>query len=162
EGLLLSAKHRFSRNFSVLTNYTWSHCISEGDFNSELAGVSYQDPAHRSYDRSNCQADQRQIFNLSLIASTPRLNSPLARRLFSDWQYSTIITKRTGFWFSPVTGVDASLTGVGADRPDVIGDSHVDNPSIQRWFNTAAFRANTAGRYGNSGRDNLQGPGGFY
>ncbi len=160
-GMLLSAKHRLSKHFSVLANYTWSHCISDGDFNSELAGVSYQNPADRKGDRGNCQADQRQIFNASIIAETPRFSGFLERKLFSDWQYSTVITKRTGFWFSPVTGVDDSLTGLGADRPDLIGNSKLPNPTIQEWFNTAAFRANATGSFGNSGRDSIQGPGGF-
>jgi hypothetical protein len=161
-GLLLSLRHRLSHNFSVLANYTWSHCISEGDFNSELAGVTYQNPANRRADRSNCQVDLRQIFNLSAVANMPAFQNRLARSVFSSWQLSSIISKRTGYSFSPSTGTDASLTGVGLDRPNVIADPHVADPSIRQWFNPAAFKANAPGTYGNAGRDSLAGPGGFY
>jgi hypothetical protein len=34
--LLLNARHRFSSNFSLLMNYTWSHAISDQDFTGEL------------------------------------------------------------------------------------------------------------------------------
>ena len=37
-GLLLSANHRLSQNFSALLNYTGAHCISEGDASSEISG----------------------------------------------------------------------------------------------------------------------------
>jgi hypothetical protein len=36
-GLLLSANHRFSQNYTIMANYTYSHCISEGDFAGELS-----------------------------------------------------------------------------------------------------------------------------
>jgi hypothetical protein len=58
--------------------------------------------------------------------------------------------------------VDNSLTGVGWDRPDLIGDpvrSHSShNDLIQSFFNTAAFAANQPGRYGGTGRNILNGP----
>jgi hypothetical protein len=160
-GLLFSLRHRLSHNFSVLANYTWSHCISEGDFNSELAGVTYQNPANRRADRSNCQADLRQIFNASTVANMPAFQNRLTRSIFGSWQLSSIISKRTGFSFSPSTGTDASLTGVGLDRPNVVADPNVANPSIRQWFNPAAFKANAPGTYGNAGRDSLTGPGAF-
>ncbi len=159
-GLLLSVNHRLQRHFSVLANYTWSHCISDGDVQSEITG-GYQNPNNRRADRGNCVVDIRHIFNGSLVAETPRFHGAVTGKLLSDWELSAIVTKRSGFWFNPGSGRDNSLTGVGADRPNVVADSHVDQPSPQRWFNTAAFVPNLAGTYGNAGRNSLEGPGGF-
>jgi Carboxypeptidase regulatory-like domain len=158
--LLVSANHRLSRNFSMLLNYTWSHCISDGDAASEIGG-GYQNPNYRTGDRGNCVVDIRQIFNASVVALSPRFSGSWTQRIFGNWESSAIVTKRTGFWFNTGAGRDNSLTGIGADRPDVIGDSHVSNPSLDQWFNPAAFRSNALGAFGNSGRNNLQGPGAF-
>jgi hypothetical protein len=63
-----------------------------------------------------------------------------------------------------VAGRDNSLTAVGADRPDVLGDPKLptDRPRgdlIAKYFETAVFRANAPGRFGNLGRNSLIGPG---
>ena len=137
---------------------SFAHCISDGDASSEIGG-GYQNPTDRRAERGNCVVDVRQIFNASFIALTPRFANPWTRRLFSDWETSAIVSKRTGFWFNTGTGRDNSLIGVNADRPDAIADSHVSSPSLNQWFNTAAFRAYALGTFGNSGRNNLQGPG---
>jgi hypothetical protein len=144
----------------MLLNYTWSHCISDGDASSEIGG-GYPNPNNRAAERGNCVVDVRQIFNGSFVAITPRFAGAWTRRLLSDWETSAIVSKRTGFWFNTTTGRDNSLTGINGDRPDVIADSHVSEPSLSRWFNTAAFRANALGTFGNSGRNNIQGPGGL-
>jgi hypothetical protein len=158
--LLLSVNHRLSRNFSMLANYTWSHCISVGDAQSEITG-GYQNPNNRDAERGNCVVDQRQIFNASLVAFSPRFSGRWANRLLGNWEASGIITKHTGFWINTGSGKDNSLTGIGADRPTVVGDSRVSNPSLTEWFNPAAFQPNAMGTFGNSGRNNIQGPGGF-
>jgi hypothetical protein len=158
EALLLSVDRRLSRNFSVLANYTWGHCISDGDGDADIAG-SYENPNNRSAERGNCASDVRQIFNMSFVAQSPHFSNRLSQRLFGNWELSGILTKRTGFWFSVLTGTDRSLTGIGVDRPNVIGDPNVSNPSLNQWFNASAFQANALGTFGNSGRDNLQGPG---
>jgi Carboxypeptidase regulatory-like domain len=159
-GLLLSANHRFSSNFSMLLNYTWSHCISDGDAASEIGG-GYQNPNLRAAERGNCVVDIRQIFNASMVAVSPRMGGRWTRRVLGDWEVSSILSKRTGFWFNTTSGRDNSLTGINADRPDVIADSHLSEPSLAAWFNTAAFRSNATATFGNSGRNNLEGPGGF-
>lgn len=159
-GLLVSVNRRLQRHFSLLANYTLSHCISEGDVQSEITG-GYQNPNSRRGERGNCVVDIRHIFNGSLVAETPHLRGGFGHKLVSDWEVSTIVTKRSGFWFSPSAGRDNSLTGVGADRPNVVADSHLDQPSLQRWFNTAAYVPNSTGAYGNAGRNSLQGPGSF-
>src|SRR5262249_17945511 len=65
-GLLLSANRRLSRNFSMLLNYTWSHCISDGDASSEIGG-GYQNPTNRRSERGNCAVDVRQLFKGSFV-----------------------------------------------------------------------------------------------
>ena len=49
----------------------------------------------------------------------------------------------------------------GADRPNVFGKWHLANPTVEEWFNTAAFVANAPYTYGNAGRNVLRGPGLF-
>ena len=159
-GLLLSVNHRLSRNFSMLANYTWAHCISEGDAQSEITG-GYQDPNNRNGERGNCVVDQRQIFNASVVALSPHFSGLWTNRVLGGWEASGIVTKHTGFWFNTGSGKDNSLSGINADRPNVVGSSNVSNPSLSEWFNPAAFQANALGTFGNSGRNNIQGPGGL-
>jgi hypothetical protein len=160
--MLATLNHRLRKHFSLLLNYTWSHCINENGIQSEISGGYYQDPNNRAGNRGNCNTDIRQIFNASLVAGTPHLTKSLAGRLIGDWELSTIVTARSGFWFSPGTGTDASLTGVGADRPNVTGNANdINNPSINKWFNTAAFSKNQPGTYGNARRDSIVGPGNY-
>ncbi len=156
--MLATLNHRLQKNVSLLVNYTWSHCINEGDITSELTN-SYQNPHSRAGDRGNCNTDVRQIFNASLVAGTPHITKNVAWRLLSDWELSAIVSARSGFWFSPVAGTDASLTGVGADRPNISGNPASSNPTLRRWFNTSAYSRNLPGTYGNAGRDSIQGPG---
>ncbi|MBS1829475.1 MAG: carboxypeptidase regulatory-like domain-containing protein [Acidobacteria bacterium] len=160
QGLLLSLNRRFRNHFSALVNYTWSHCISDGDVTSEITG-GYDNPNSRTMERGNCEIDIRHLFNASLLAETPRFDNRLTRTILGDWQLSAIFTKRSGYWFSPSAGRDNNFNGLGGDRANVVGDSHVDTPTLNRWFNTAAFAHAPVNTYGNAGRYSLQGPGAF-
>jgi hypothetical protein len=64
-GLLLKGEHRFSNHYTMIANYTYSHCISEADFSGDLGGAYTQNPYSRNGERGNCGFDLRQIFNLS-------------------------------------------------------------------------------------------------
>jgi hypothetical protein len=160
-GLLLSANRRFSGNFSVLANYAWSHCLSEGEQNAEGGSGSIQDPSNIRASRGNCISDVRQIFNLSYIAMSPHFENSLVNKVFSNWQQAGIMGASTGTWLTPLDGQDVSLTNVGNDRPNLVGNSHLSNRTIHEWFNTAAYAKQATGTYGNAGSYSILGPGSF-
>jgi hypothetical protein len=61
-GLRLSAQHRFSRNFTLLSVYTWSHCMQNAETlgNRVSQGSNqYQDPNNRNADTGPCDFDLR-------------------------------------------------------------------------------------------------------
>jgi hypothetical protein len=156
-GLLLTLQHRMSHNFSVLANYTWSHCLNQGEAGQDIVNY-YQDPQNRRAEWGNCVADRRQIANASLVFKSPQFRSTWLKRVAGDWQASGIYTFTSGSWLTITDGTDISLTGLGSDRPNVVGDWHVDQPTIKRWFNTSAFTRQPAGTFGNAGRGTILGP----
>jgi hypothetical protein len=141
-GMLLSAQHRLANNFSVLANWTYSHCIADPS-TTELTGPSYVDPNDRSADRSSCSADHRQQVNISGVLSSPHVNGRILGWL-NGWQASPIFHWSTGNLTSATYGTDVALTGAGSQRaqqilPDVYGDRSVTN-----YLNINAFLAPTA------------------
>jgi hypothetical protein len=161
EAMLLSANRRFSQHFSILANFTWSHCLSEGEQDAEAGGGSIQDPSNIFGSRGNCISDLRRIFNVSYVATSPRFENSMTNKLLSNWQQSGIIGAQTGNWLNPTVGQDISLTSVGNDRPNVVGDQHLSNRTLNQWFNTAAYAKEATGTFGNAGSYSIQGPGGF-
>ena len=59
--------------------------------------------------------------------------------ILGNWQLSFLVSAHTGFPFTPTTGTDASLTGVGQDRPNVVGSPYVRNTSNLVWLSATAF-----------------------
>jgi hypothetical protein len=156
-GLLLTLQHRLSHNFSILTNYTLSHCLNQGEAGQDIVNF-YQNPLNRRAEWGNCAADRRQIANASVVFKTPNFKSAWAKRVAGDWQTSGIYTYTSGAWLTMTDGTDVSLTGLGGDRPDVAADWHVASPTIKQWFNTSAFTKQAAGTFGNAGRSTIVGP----
>jgi hypothetical protein len=39
------------------------------------------------------------------------------------------------------------------DRPNLVGEPKIDDPTPEQWFNTSAFSVNAAGTFGNAGRN---------
>jgi hypothetical protein len=114
QGLLLSLQHRFANHFTVLGNYTYSHCISDL-LTTILQGPTYLDPTNRKSDRGDCPAiDVRHIFNLSVVAQSPKFSQRFLQMFAGDWQLSVITSLRSGSSFAVTTGVDNALMGVNA------------------------------------------------
>ena len=84
--------------------------------------------------------------------------------LLGGWSVNGILTLQTGIPFSVTAGTDRSLSGVGLDRGDLVGQAVTYNDQstaskIARYFNTSAFAVPALGTFGTSGRDILIGPG---
>jgi len=159
QALLLKAQHRFSHNFTVLANYTYSHCISDVDFIGDIGGAQTQDPNNLKGEHGNCGFDIRHQLSISAVLESPRLKNRLADRLVGVWKLAPIITARSGTWFTPFTGVDNSLTSIGLDRPNLVGDPYVRNLKTLQWITPSAYVPNPIGTFGNAGNDSLEGPG---
>jgi hypothetical protein len=163
-GLLVSIEHRFASHFTLLSNYGWSHCVSSWDFAGELAGVLYQNPTNRKTgERGNCGYDHRQVFNTTMVATSPGFGGGAAKMVTKGWQVAPVFSTFTG---NPIQfsegGKDISLSGQLLDRPNVAAPDQVHAPPSgdpPYWFNPAAFVVQPTGTFGNLGRNTVYGPG---
>jgi hypothetical protein len=169
-------QQRLARGLALLGSYTWSKSIDDASNFFPSAG----DPNYpqNSYDlraeRGRSNFDVRHRLSVSYVYDLP---FGKGRRYLADdggwstllggWQTAGIVTVQTGrpFTVALIREFDNSGTGISAlgfganDRPNVIGDPDLSERTPERWFNTAAFAIPPAGRFGNAGRNILEGPG---
>jgi len=159
--MFLSAQRRLSKGVSVLTNYTWSHCISDVQ-NTELgtAGPVYSVPFNRKADRSNCAlSDQRQGLNISVVAQAPKFSNKVLTMLASGWQLSPIISAKSAQIFTVTSGLDNALNGQSTERPNQVQSNvYSTGQGPTYWLNPSAFAQTPLGAIGNLGAANIKGP----
>ena len=162
--LRVSAQHRFASNFTLLSVYTWSRCMQNaetyGNRNSQGAN-QYQNPYNRNADYGPCDFDLRQNSTTSLVYQVPKFTNRAVNQIMGFWQLGSLVSAHTGFAFTPLTGVDNSLTGVRQDRPNAVGNPYVKNTNTLVWIDPAALVANPLGTFGNAGYNSLRAPGFF-
>jgi hypothetical protein len=88
-------------------------------------------------------------------------SSKVVRAIASGWQVAGIATMKAGFPLSVTTATNNTDSFGGGQRPNLIGDPHVADPTIDRWFNTAAFSQPAPFTFGNVARTmpDLRAPG---
>jgi hypothetical protein len=187
-GLLLSVNHRLNNNFSILANYTYSHCL-QVPFQLEWQGanlypvgqpLSPSNPDLNLYRRlayHNCDSDERHVVNLSVIANTPKFSNGLLNAILGGWQASVIGGFHTGTFDQITTGVDTSLTNQTAYAEATGANFYVANKGSftsqtgctslgpkgsctirANYLNTAAFTAPTLGTFGGVWAQNIENP----
>lgn len=160
-GMLTTVERRLSHGLTLSGSYTWSH--STGDFQSYSTGGSYYSAIPSQYGKlewGNTDLDIRQRFTLMLNYALPFGNglNGWQAGLVKGWHFNAIEVYQTGSPFSVLNASPLSNTGVASDRPNLIADPNLSNPTIQKWFNTSAFQAQTLGTIGSEGRNVLTGP----
>ncbi len=157
----LTVDKRMSKGLSLLVGYTWSHGID--NVGTEFGGGTGtpQDIRCRNCERSNSSFDMRHRLTLSYTYALPffRDQKGLTRLALGGWQFNGITTMQTGLPYTPGL-LTANTNGAGGSRPDSTGTSAaLDNPTLGRWFDPAAFTSPATIRFGNAGRNILFGPG---
>jgi hypothetical protein len=100
-GLTVSLTKKYSRNFQMMTNYTWSKAIDDTtDFNSAFSAFL---PTNLQLERALSVFDIRHNFVASGV-----WNSPYKNRFFGDISIAPIISARTGIPFTARVGRDVN------------------------------------------------------
>lgn len=156
-GVVLGLQRRLSAGWSMNTNLTLSDCENNGEPGTDITNV-FPDPNDPDTNWGPCDPDRPYILNSSFIYQVPGAGTGFVHALTRDWQIGTVFQARSGSPLTPSTTGNLSLTGLGNQRPFVVGDPDLDDRSASRWFNTAAFAPNTPGTWGDTPRGFLRGP----
>lgn len=185
-GLQVRLERRLSGGLSFLSSYNWSKSIdanfgvSEGGDSSDFFA---QDSRNLRAERGPSDYDARHRWVFSYVYDLPfgknrRISSgnSVVNGVIGGWQTTGILTLQTARPFTVYMGstLDISNTGGQEDRPNRIGDWHIANPTVDRWFNTCTLNGTTrvnclspeespawaypaSGTFGNAGRNILRG-----
>jgi hypothetical protein len=163
DALFLSVQKRLNHGVTLLSSYTWSHCISDL-FDQQTTSTGVAPANNRRQYRSNCAgSDLRQLFVLNMVATTPRFANRAMRLLASDWQVAPILQIKSAQFFTIAAGTDRALTAAANQTANLSDPTHVyaSNRNVRQWLNPAAFGPSALGTYGNLGQNNIKGPGIF-
>ena len=164
--LQLQLQHRVTAGLQATAAYTWSHSLSNGDFNNN-ARVFFNNP-NASY--GNSTQDQPNIFSASAVYDLPfgrgrtfgtNVSRPLDYVL-GGWQFNTILQFASG------TPFDIDAGGTPDNRPDQIAPVTITHSISQPYFTTSSFQTvptvtvngfTVGTRIGNLHRNAFHGPG---
>ncbi len=158
----VKVERRFARGLSILAHYTYSAFLDDVESFTEIGSTgSYMDYYNRRLDRGRSGSDipHRAVF--SGVYDLPFFRrGGWAHNVFGGWRTGLLASIEAGAPFSVFSSVNnTNAFPAGGLRADVVGDPSTGTRSINRWFNTDAFRAPAAFQFGNSGRSILRGPG---
>ena len=154
----LTLNRRFSRGFTVNSNYTLASVV--GNFGEEL--IPYfmnQDPA---LVEGRLDQMRRHRFVTSWVLDIPDLgtDNTVVRAVLNGWQLTGIVQYQSGSPYTITSGADISRDGIDGDRAKTTGTSP-DPPAGSDqtvWFNPAAFAAGDVGTFGTVGKGVYTGP----
>jgi hypothetical protein len=162
-GLQAKIEKRYTNGLTFIASYAYSKTIALGD----TAGV--QNEQDWMADKAVSSLDVTHHFVGSAVYQLPfgqgrHFGSQWNRvtnAFLGGWSFAPIFTASTGMPLNVTVNGSPSNTGAttSVDRPNVVGNWHLANPTVSEWFNTAAFVANAPYTYGDAGRNIIRGPG---
>lgn len=158
--LQVSYKKQFSQAGSAVVAYTWSKLLADGGDNAwDSAG----------FRNSNCRACDKSVSPYNYphrLVTSYTYELPFGKgkqfgarwngflnAVLGQWQVNGIATLSSGSPLQINTTGNTSFSFGGGQRPDSTGQSaKLDNPTLDRWFDTNAFRLPAQYTFGNVGR----------
>jgi len=180
--LQIVGERRFKEGLFFRASYNWTKTLTRADNDTgPVGGTTVENSYAVSAEKSNINWTPRHSALFTYSYELPfgpgkrflsKSHSVLGQ-VVGGWQLNGISTFRTGLWFNPTySGYDPSGTGRVSGRPDRIGDGKLaaGDRTLTKWFDPSAFTcpgqagpictsAAPIGRFGNAGRNILDGPG---
>lgn len=157
DALQVTAETRSWHGLYLLGAYTWSKAL---DNKTGVGASPVQNPYNLLDEWGISDYNIPARFTLSMTYGLPFLRNRhgvLADTL-GGWRVSNIVTLQSGLPFTPTISTDQANTG-RPQRANRIGSGILANPTINDWFNLAAFALPPQFTYGTSARNILTGPG---
>jgi hypothetical protein len=159
-------RQNMSRGLQTTAHYTWSRTNDTGnnsnDGTSQNPGVDPYTQGLKDYGPASWDVPHR--FVATYVYDIPffrESSQPILRHAVGGWELAGITTIESGRPFTPTTGADIANTGIGGQRPDLVGKPVVDcsKSKLIGCINADAFARPAAFTYGNTPRNILRGPG---
>jgi hypothetical protein len=170
--LTTQLERKWQRGLSFMGAWTWAKSLTDVDETGGVeGGTTIENAFNRARERADAQYNPRHrfistaIYELPIGRGKPLLgNGGTAAAIIGGWQLSGSYIAQTGEYLTPsFASSDPSNTQTVGGIPDRIANGNLpsDQRTIDRWFDASAFVAPpaNAGRFGNSGRGILIGPG---
>jgi hypothetical protein len=163
-------RRRMHNGISIGGTYVFSKSIDNASSIGSGAVVVAQNDLDLAAERGLSSFDQRHRLTADYVVELPfgtgkaYLNSPgPLSKIFGDWTWTGDFTIASGTPFTArVVGDIADVArGVnGTLRANYNGlPIQLSDPTVQEWFNTAAFTQPPLGSFGDAGRNTIIGPG---
>jgi hypothetical protein len=172
QGWQSSLQKRFHGGWLFSANYMWGHSLNDGAVGGGEAGYP-QNVACRACEYANSDQDVRHSFSANAVYELPfgqgrkYLSGPsFARAVFGGWEWSSILTARTGIPVNVTVDRSASAVPDGnslsPQRPNLISGVSLipaGGQTVNNWINIGAFAVPANGTFGDAGLNLVWGPG---
>ncbi|MEO8657216.1 MAG: TonB-dependent receptor [Bryobacteraceae bacterium] len=170
QALNLSLNRRFSQGLQFLVTFTASKYLATPEGNEGWAAGNAQGVRNwydTSLEKSLMSNDIPKSFVSSFIYELPvgtkkklAPSNKIVNGIIGNWQVSGVMTLKSGFPLAMTTTSNNTNSYGGNQRPNQVADPHVSNPTLDEWFNTAAFVQPAAFTFGSVPRTmpNLRSP----
>ncbi|WP_128915408.1 TonB-dependent receptor [Granulicella sibirica] len=159
-------KRRLTKGLDFAVTYTYAHNLDDAETISNDGGDGFGSVPSLvpQLEYGNANLDVRHRGTGAFNYTLPFGNDLTGYRglLAKGWQFNGLVVLNTGLPFSITNIANRSGTRPGSantDRPNQIANAHLDNRTVTRWFNTAAYVGQVGGTVGNERRDQVSGPG---
>ncbi len=160
QSLQFTLSRQLSGHLLVLAAYTFSKSIDDTSaFLPTVADQNFPQDSHNyRLERSLSSYDTPNRATVALVYRIPG-----SSRWTRGFEASSIVTAQSGQAFTPQLSSDNSNTGntggnFGVDRPNLLFNPALSNPTPQEWFNVSAFAIPPRYTWGSAGRNILRGP----
>jgi Carboxypeptidase regulatory-like domain/TonB dependent receptor-like, beta-barrel len=166
KSLQIALNKPFTHGLLFKGAYTLSKSMNQSD-NDGRATLGWNTPSELYRNWAHAGFDRRHNFQLGFAYALPWQGTNgydnILHAIAADWQVNGVLAVFSGTPFT-VTGTNTTLNTPNNTNPaDLVGDFNVlgNIGASGRWFDTTAFANPTGLRFGNTGRNQFYGPGGY-